>query len=533
MRLLKIGRDTSCDIVLHSEKVSSLHAEITLLNSGDILLEDKGSRNGTFVMNQSVQPNKPVNIRRGDAIRFADVELQWSQVPMPEDNSTYKGIYGIGTNFNNEIQLSGSTVSRYHATVKQGKDGKMYIVDHSKNGTTVDGSKITPNNPYRIKKKSAVVCGGVPVDLSRLPWPNELWKKIAGVAAVVVVLVGVGLGVYKLIDSGGKTSLQALEKATACVIGNYYIEVTFKDDPFVNKINGWPDKWVFGVKDERLTLGTLTGIDVNPIGYRGTAFFISPYGDLGTNRHIARPWKFISEEQKDYIKQYIAGFLSDEMNAFLSKKGTVNAKGLLYQKINEAIYNNQLSYSEAVVRLERFQKSDLEISGHINYIGLVLSGTNFSTIADLASCQVIIDSENDDRDVALLRLNSKKTPEDIVKGGFFDIEKARTDEKSLVPQEEELTTIGFPAEFGTGENIISKGAEFLPTVHRTYVSKTPDDNQFQLQSNVVGGQSGSPIVDKKHHLVGVVWGSIRGTDVAYGCNIKHLKELYDKHKTRN
>lgn len=65
MRLLKIGRDMSCDIVLHSDKVSSLHAEITLLNSGDILLEDKNSHNGTYVMNQPIAPGKPVNIKRG------------------------------------------------------------------------------------------------------------------------------------------------------------------------------------------------------------------------------------------------------------------------------------------------------------------------------------------------------------------------------------------------------------------------------------------------------------------------------------
>ena len=34
--------------------------------------------------------------------------------------------------------------------------GKVYIVDHSKNGTTVNGQKITPNNPYPIKKNSTV-----------------------------------------------------------------------------------------------------------------------------------------------------------------------------------------------------------------------------------------------------------------------------------------------------------------------------------------------------------------------------------------
>ena len=91
MRLLKIGRDASCDIVMHSDKVSSLHAELTLLNSGDIMLEDKGSRNGTFIMNRQIKPNKPVNVSGNVNLIIGDVELQWSQVPMPEDNSAYHG----------------------------------------------------------------------------------------------------------------------------------------------------------------------------------------------------------------------------------------------------------------------------------------------------------------------------------------------------------------------------------------------------------------------------------------------------------
>ena len=129
MRLLKIGRDASCDIVLNSGKVSALHAELTLLDNGDILLEDKNSRNGTFIMNCPIKPGTQVNVKRGDAIRFADVELLWSQVPQPEDNSNYKAVYGIGTNFRNDIQLVGGSVSRFHATLKIDRRGKAFIVD--------------------------------------------------------------------------------------------------------------------------------------------------------------------------------------------------------------------------------------------------------------------------------------------------------------------------------------------------------------------------------------------------------------------
>ena len=523
MRLLKIGRDASNNIVLHSEKASSLHAEITLMDNGDIMLEDKGSHNGTFIQNRPIKPGVPVSIRRGDAIRFADVELIWSQVPMPEDNSAYKAIYGVGSHLNNDIQITGDTVSRYHATIKVGKDNKVYIFDHSKNGTTVDGRKIQPNTPVRIKKSSAIVCGRVPLNLqgpnSPIDWPI-VWHKYLIAVVAVLFLIGIGFGVSKLLDGGGKQSIKSLEKATACVFEQYYIQVTYKDDPFVGRINGWPDKWIFGIDGNgNLALGTTTGISISPLGARGTAFFISKDGELGTNRHIAMPWDYLSDDVVEAIKQTMEKLLN-------------NRNPNLIKLLNYAISSKAVSSSDATAWYTRLQKSEIEISGSMEYIGVALTGTNFTTIADLSSCQVIAESGSSDRDVALLRLNSKKTPDDIIKGGFFNIDKARIDETTLIPQEEELTTIGYPAEFGTGLNLIAKGTEYLPTVHRTYVSKTPDDNMFQLQSNIVGGQSGSPIVDKNGRLVGVVWGSIRGTDVAYGCNIKHLKELYDKNKAR-
>ena len=525
MRLLKIGRDVSNDIVLRSDRVSSVHAEITLMDSGDILLEDRGSQNGTFVQNTPIKPGKPVNIRRGDAIRFADVELQWSQVPLPEDNSAYKAIYGIGSHLNNDIQLAGDTVSRYHATIKVGKDNKVYIVDHSKNGTTVDGMRIPANQPVRIKKSSAVVCGRVPVPLKTTPiiqWPGGLKKKILAAVAALLILVGIGFGAWKVIG-GGKADLKALEKATACVFEQYYIQVTFKDDPFVGKVKDWPSQWTFGVDgDGDLALGTATGTKISPLGGRATAFFISKDGELGTNRHVARPWEYLGDDTKETIKQTMEKVLNDQL-----------AGGYLAQLLSFATATGSVSTKDAMAWLTRLQKSEIIISGSMDYIGVALTGTNFTTIADLSSCQVIAESGDQYKDVAMLRLNSKKTPDDIVKGGFFDIENARLDETTLTPQADELTTIGYPAQFSTGQNLIGKDTEFLPTVHRTYISKTPDDDMFQLQSNVVGGQSGSPIIDKDHKLVGVVWGSIRGTDVAYGCNIKHLKALYDKNKARN
>ncbi|MBQ8607773.1 MAG: FHA domain-containing protein [Bacteroidaceae bacterium] len=516
MRLLKIGRDAACDITLHSDKVSSLHAEVTILNNGDILLEDKNSRNGTYIMNKPIKPGVAVSVRRGDAIRFGDVELMWNQIPMPENNSNFKALYGIGTNFRNEIQISGNTVSRFHATLKIGRDGKAYLQDHSKNGTTVNGTRIASGQNIRIKRNDAVVCGGVPVNLKQFIPTGGILTKIVAAAAIAAVIVGIAFVIPRIIKP--EPSLKALQDATACVYGEYYIEVTLEDDPFIDLLGGlgWPSKWVFGRigNSTQPVLGTLTNNKISPFAYTGTAFFISEDGYLGTNRHIAIPWE-LSKKDDDMVKQ--------EMQKALN-----NTNNLIISILNKAIESGILSVEDAKAYLARLQKSTFKIGGRHSFFGIACAGKNVSNSNDFMNCQVIDDSKNKDIDVALIRLNDAKTPESIIKGGFFNIKNARTDETTLTPLEEELITIGYPSGFNIGF-FTENATTLLPTTHKLTVSKKADNNQFQFQGLSIGGQSGSPIIDEDRRLVGVLYGGFSKTEISYGCNIKHLVELYNKH----
>ena len=126
MKLLVIGNDSNCHIRLSSPFVSSYHAELLLLDNGEILLTDKGSRNGTYLNDQRLQPNKDIPVKRGDVIRFADQLLDWQNIPsMPmPDLSKIKEMRGIGTNFRNKHQLQGDKVSRFHATLTKKNDKK-------------------------------------------------------------------------------------------------------------------------------------------------------------------------------------------------------------------------------------------------------------------------------------------------------------------------------------------------------------------------------------------------------------------------
>lgn len=173
MKLLKIGSSSSSNIVLNSEFVSSHHAEILLLDSGEIILEDKNSTNGTFVGGKKITPNKEVTIQRGDYVKFADVELQWSRVPALENTSKYKSILNIGTELSGIDLLFPVPLSAcFHATFKVAKDGKCYLTDlGSKNGTKVNGVKIQPGKEIRVKKGDIVLCGDVDVT-EQLPFPT-------------------------------------------------------------------------------------------------------------------------------------------------------------------------------------------------------------------------------------------------------------------------------------------------------------------------------------------------------------------------
>ncbi len=521
MRLLKVGRDSNCDIVLHSDKASALHAEITILNNGDILLEDKNSRNGTFVMNRPIKPGTQVSIKRGDAIRFGDVELIWNQIPMPEDLSNYKAVYGIGTSMRNDIQIAGNTASRYHATLKIDRKGKAYLQDHSKNGSTINGERLNPGQTRQIKRGDAIVCGGVPVNLAQFIPSNNL-SKIIGIAATIAILVVGGWAAWKYIpwnNSITPVTTQAMENASACVYGGYYYEINVKDDPFKNVIKGWPDKWYMGIgPNGKLQVNTTTD-GLSPLGYTGTAFFISKDGEMGTNRHIAVPWEYRDADDEENIRQQM-------------EKARQATSGNLYELLAYNVMTGALSADDANAWLRRYQNSPLEISGKHAFFGIGLTGSKVNNQIDLQQAQVIAESGDPKKDVALIRLNSRKTPDYIVKmGAIYDIEHARVDERSLKPQDEELTIIGYPM----GETVANEtfdGKELRPTIHKASLSKTPDDNQIQIQAVGIGGQSGSPVIDKSHRLVGVLCSGFKGTEVTYCCNIKHLVELYNKHRVR-
>lgn len=538
MRLLKIGRDASCDIVLQSDKVSSLHAEITILNNGDILLEDKNSRNGTFLMNKPIKPGTSVSIRRGDAIRFADVELMWNQIPMQENNSNFKALYGIGTNFRNEIQISGNTASRFHATLKIGKDGKVYIQDHSKNGTTVNGTKIAMGQNIKIKRNDAIACGGIPVDVKRFIPPRP-WNKVLKVVAAAAIVVGVIFGAKYIIDTycGGGRPKDYIQ-ATAYVQGYYHYNVKITNDPFIQimeKCNiAYPKTYPVGI-DSKGNLGFIDNSKKHiPIKYSGTAFFISLDGKMMTNRHVACPWLYITPEEKTEIDQNVRQLRDSwlPINSLRTQNEIeiFNNNDFLLKPYLVALYKAGITINQLSSLISGYKESPIEIEGIHDYIAVGYANHNYNSMDEFERCTVLAESEDEKIDLAILQLNSKRTPVTIQK--IIDISNAVTDVKKLNPLEESYYYIGYPTELaGLGFNLRNQDGGLKPLLNEVKISRTPGKYQCDLQGEVFGGASGSPILNRKGQLVGIVNASYRFTSVSFGVLAKYAKELFEKTKS--
>ena len=512
MRLLKIGRDSSCDIVLHSDRVSAIHAEITLLNNGDIIIEDKGSHNGTFVMNRPIQPGSVVSIRRGDNVRLADVELPWNAVPMPEDNSMYKGVWGIGSHFNNDIQIKGNTVSRYHATIKQTPNGKFCIIDHSKNGTSVNGQRITPHQPVPLKKGSSVVCGGVPVNLDSLPWPKAVWKTVLAVAAALLIVCGVGWGAHSWLHKDKRFDMEGInnrfKNSVVMLVGTYHYEVSAGDLDLA--YFGIPTKFMF-VQGEN---GNESIVDLNKMSaeqrqrhcmYFGTGFFISQDGQLLTNLHVAKPWlvhKNMIEKIEAYVRRVIAQ--NAEARAVLR---TVN--GVAPEGISAYI-------------------SQVKVTGVSDGILLVPQGRYFSE-ENVIRCKLLSGGDDLEKDVALIQSERMELPN--AKTTFVNVVDSMDVSEECIETGKLLYTIGFPATTAIQDAKNEKGMQSL--CHSGHVSREATEFNFMFDATTAGGASGSPIFNEYGMLVGVLNASTDQKNFTWGIKSKYVKELLERpHSTK-
>jgi len=481
MKLFKIGSSPSCDIVLHSPYVSALHAELTVLDNGEIVIEDKNSSNGTFVGNRKLEANTEVTIKRGDFVRLADTDLPWAKIPNIKPGKFDK-IVNIGSSFRNDICINSGTVSRYHAIMKI-KGGKAYIYDNgSQNGTMVNGVKIAPQKDVRIKKGDNIICADEDItELIADSIPNSFWKKIAIPVAAVAALLILVSGLTFMIKDGRSDHPKDFIPTTVYIHSAYHFNVTVAGLSF-----RYPTE-----KDQFYYAS-------------GTGFFVDREGRIGTVRHVAVPWdKAYHPEKREEAEMAIREYLHSQIKVVnVNNKQSFDLLRSTY--IGSMLVDECNSLPQLNATLSMILSSTPEIDGEMDFFAVGYEGQSYQSISEFEKCMLIAETGDAEKDVALLQLNKKKTPDFIKK--VFDL--SRVNDQLLEPMKDDLYTIGYP--HGLLWSLDMKNNTLNPSIRNTKCSKTPTKYNFEFQASSVGGASGSPVFlldgtfKKKCRLVGVL-----------------------------
>ena len=263
-------------------------------------------------------------------------------------------------------------------------------------------------------------------------------------------------------------------------------------------------------------------------GLGATAFFVSQDGKMITNRHVTAPWKLDNNETariKADIKRIMKKMQDESVDDYLSnssKTFVVHAMRELERKgLDPKVLEEYFGvYLKCAVE-------DGDISGELDYIAVGYPYRCYSNIDEFERCTAIAEAEDENVDIALLQLNSGATPPTVKR--TFDLNKSVLDPKKIVPLKHRYYYIGYPA--GILLNLREDGLK--PQFKEVLVSRTPERYTIDLQGEVIGGASGSPVVDQKGRLIGVISSHYTlGSTMGRCERIRYAKELYDDIEVR-
>jgi hypothetical protein len=76
MRTFSIGRNATNNVILDDKMVSRQHAQLIILDNGQVVIKDLGSSNGTFVNGNKISE---YNLKAGDIVKCGNSFVKWTQ----------------------------------------------------------------------------------------------------------------------------------------------------------------------------------------------------------------------------------------------------------------------------------------------------------------------------------------------------------------------------------------------------------------------------------------------------------------------
>ena len=299
----------------------------------------------------------------------------------------------------------------------------------------------------------------------------------------------------------------------------YYYEIKFSNfEPiYFSEINDEGD----------LVGATFDAAEIQQMISWGTGFFISDDGWIATNSHVANPAVDTKQVRNNISSMFRT--LADQWQSEVSELSDAIAllqSAILdsnnYSDINDykaklqELSEERDKTQKAINMVHDVQGSDYEVYIH-NEISVAYSDTHVTNYDDFIPCVNLLDDQ--EHDVAIIQLKSKKTPEDRV---YFEIPYYDGAEEPETPVGTKLFLIGY----NLGPSLAITEGGLKPQVTEGAITQNTDGVKIMYSIPTLHGSSGSPVVDEFGTLVAV---NFAGLDVTqnfnYGIKVKHLANL--------
>jgi pSer/pThr/pTyr-binding forkhead associated (FHA) protein/V8-like Glu-specific endopeptidase len=293
MKIVYIGRNAENDVVLTDPYVSGRHACIAQNDDGSFMINDLGSKNGTFVNGHHITQSA---LNYNDIVKLGEYIIPWQQyfVSVKGDHKTGDIIrtYSIGRSAENDIVIADEYVSSNHGFLFITNQHKAIIQDNnSSNGTFVNNLKVSFHqmNP------------GDEVRLARTPlnWMQYLSepakhtvrkkKKKSNTGLILAIILTslaiIAVSAWLITEVAGVSLLNHNESAASDTVP------TFSN---LNQLVKYAEKAVFLIETKDNS--------GRPIAF-GTGFFVSSSGIGITNAHVLQrgsSWNIKTSDGKVY-----------------------------------------------------------------------------------------------------------------------------------------------------------------------------------------------------------------------------------------
>lgn len=266
----------------------------------------------------------------------------------------------------------------------------------------------------------------------------------------------------------------------------------------------------------------------------GTGFFISKDGLIVTNRHVAAP---IAPEDEivSLIKEF---FLSHQvqyeqkaqefqkiLNKYSNMRGNSSKNEAILDAVQDSldIYRNMSRYYDQILKLSNYKVNT------ICNTYAAFDNSMIKTIDDQAfhPCTCLAFGEPGDvtsNDVAIIQLNEKDkiVPKDAY---IFKVPKKDPFADNKENNEDyEVWVLGYNA----GAALAGTDVGIHPQHFKGNISSTNEKYRVQYNMGIIGGSSGSPVLNKDRELVAVNNSGYGDTNINYGVRITYLNELLEK-----